>query len=413
MFQKMKALVLTADPNTLICHRGELIKTFAAKGWKVVAAAAGESERAAVFMASVGGEYRALPLARSSLNPAKDIAFAAAVEKLIRRERPDTIFAYTIKSVIYGCLMGALCRVPRRFALIPGLGYAFTPDGTWKQRLVGFASATLYRLALRFAHHVFLQNHDDEALLRERGILPEDVPSTVTLGSGVHLGEFAMRAPRPPMNGTLRCVLVTRLLESKGVRIYAEAAKILRAENRAWEFQLVGPGDPSPDGINQAEACAWTAKKILNYRGSLTDVRPPLADADVFVLPTYYREGVPRSALEALAAGRPIITTDAVGARETVELTAEGKAQRERGEPVMQGTNGFLIRPRDAAALAEALRRCAALDADAFAALSRRAREIAEERFDVRRVNTAILAAMNSSGQRESIAAAATAPTLS
>lgn len=388
----MKILILTGDAKTLIYHRGELIKSFANQGLEIVAAAAQDLEYVRDFLAEIGGRYRTVDLSRTSLNPVRDARAFFSIFRLIRREKPDYVFCYAIKSVIYGSIAAKLCRVPNRFALVPGLGYAFTPDGTWKQKFVSWASRVLYSISLRCVHKVFLQNHDDEKLLRDKKIIPSRIPTQVTLGSGVSLDEFQF-IPMTPSPGTMRCVLVSRLLRKKGIAEFAEAARLLKSRGADVEFDLVGPLDPGPDGIEAGELKSWVESELLEYHGATRDVRPFLNQAHIFVLPTYYREGVPRSTLEALATGLAIVTTDAVGSRETIKLTRSGKIERENGATVMQGENGILVRPRDAKSLAEGIQQL--LDNPVLvAAMGRASRELAEQQFDVRRVNHGILKGM-------------------
>ena len=184
---KKKILVLTGDGKTLVYHRGELLKRFAEADLEVVGGAAEDLPHVRTFFESFGGRYQVLPISRSSLNPVDDWRMIRALWTWIRAERPDHFFAYTIKSVVYGCVVARLLGVPRVFALVPGLGFAFTPDGTWKQRVVHVMSRLLYSVALRCVDAVFLQNQDDRQLLRQTGVIPERIPVHVTLGSGVQL----------------------------------------------------------------------------------------------------------------------------------------------------------------------------------------------------------------------------------
>ena len=391
----MKVLVLTADAGTLCCHRADLIRGMAATGAEIVTAAAGDSARATELMESLHGRHDPVRMARSSLSVRADLQTIADFRRLIRRERPDVLFAYTIKSVLYGCILGRLLGVPRVFALLPGLGVAFEPPRTWKQRLVSFVAHRLYRIALRCTSGIFLQNHDDEALLRSLRILPKNRPVHVVAGSGVNLWSFpAEELPKDAgADGRVRFLLVSRLLQSKGVRVFAEAARMVRQTHPQAEFHLVGPFDPNPDRVSESEVRGWVEEGVLTHHGLVSNVRAMLKSVHVFVLPTWYREGVPHSTLEALATGRAVITTDAPGARETVMLSPAGQAQRAAGEPVLDGRNGFLVRPRDATALARAMRRY--LDDPLLIQEHGRAgRHLAEEVFDVRKVNAIMLREM-------------------
>ncbi|MGK0185355.1 MAG: glycosyltransferase involved in cell wall biosynthesis [Verrucomicrobiales bacterium] len=385
-------LIIAADAKTLIYHRGALLQRLAGLGVKITAVASEKEdyEHVRQFVRKLGGDYRTVPMARTSLNPLKDLVTLVSLWKLCRSVRPDAVFSYTIKPVVYGSVAAWLAGVERIFALVPGLGYAFTPDGTAKQKIVSLATRFLYSIALRCCHLVFLQNRDDESLLREKKILSRRVPSHVTMGSGVNLDEFGF-TPVPAVEaGHLEFVLVARLLKNKGILEYVEAARRLRVEWPGLKFHIVGPSDPSPDGVSASEIESWSDGESVIYHGSIRDVCSVLQSCHVFVLPTYYREGVPRSTLEALSIGRPVITTDVVGARETITLTDRGQAARERLEPVMEGENGFLIRPKDVDALCSSMKELIQ-NPERASAMGQRGRELAESTFDVNEVNAGIV----------------------
>jgi glycosyltransferase involved in cell wall biosynthesis len=392
----MKVLVLTADANTLVYHRGDLIRDFVARGYEVVTAAAEDHPHVQKFMQNLGGRHRSIRMARASMSPARDRETIADMWRLFREEKPDALFAYTIKSVCYGCVIARLAGVRRVYALLPGLGITFVKQDTLRGKLVSWVSRILHRFALRRADVIFLQNHDDEKLLREQKVLPPHTPVQVTAGSGVNIGEFAHDDLGKDVDlaaGQVKFVLVSRLLRSKGVGVFAEAARRVKQTHPRAQFHLVGPFDPNPNRVTEEEVRSWVQEGILTHHGMVRDVAALLRQMHVFVLPTWYREGVPHAALEALAVGRPVITTDSVGARETVKLTSRGRAQRRAGEATLEGINGFLVRPRDVDAVTRAMRHL--LDhPQIIPALGEESRRLAEEIFDVRKVNAAILQAM-------------------
>ncbi len=393
----MKVLVLTADANTLVYHRGDLIRDFAAQGCELVTAAAEDYPHVREFVASLGGRHRAIRMARSKINPLKDLVTMWDLWRLFRSEKPDALFAYTIKSVVYGCVIARLAGIRRIYALLPGLGFTFVKPVTWKQKILGFISEALHRFALKRADVIFMQNHDDLKLFTDMNMLPAGVPVHVTAGSGVNMDEFAhapLENDADIAAGRIRFVLVSRLLISKGVRVFAEAARRIKQLFPHAEFHLVGPFDPNPNRVSEHEVHDWVAEGTLIHHGMVKDVAALLKTMHVFVLPTWYREGVPHATLEALATGRAVITTNSVGARECVKLTTEGETQREDGEMLMQGENGFLCQPQNVAAV-ECAMEWLLTRPDQIASMGRASHRLAAEVFDVRLVNEIILKAMH------------------
>ncbi|MBX3739287.1 MAG: glycosyltransferase family 4 protein [Candidatus Didemnitutus sp.] len=389
----MKVLLLASFDRSLVNFRGPLIRDLVAAGCKVVAAAPAESKEVPRQVEDLGARFVGVELARTGLNPWADFRTYRRLRRLIATEKPDVVLGYTIKPVIYGSLAAGSEGVARIVALITGLGTAFHSTGL-KGRTLRTVALMLYRVSLRRAHRVVVQNPDIAALfIAER--IAEKAKLTVVRGSGVDLVHFAERAvPAAPM----RFLYLGRLLRDKGLAEFATAARQVRAVCPEAECRIVGGADPNPTGISLAEVHAWQAEGILTYAGHCSDVRPELEAATVYVLPSYH-EGMPRSVLEAMAVGRAIITTDTIGCRETVRLRAGMKADAHR---VLEGENGLLVPVRDAEALAEAMLRLAR-DPSRVRAMGARSRAIAVEEFDVRKVNAAMLGAMGVGASREGL----------
>ncbi len=368
-------LILASHPASLTNFRGPLLKALVARGHNVHAGAPGlaADTDTVAKLSQMGVIPHNVPFQRTGVNPFADLWAMVALVRLMRKLRPDAVFSYTIKPVIWGTLAAHAAGVPRRYALITGLGYAFTGAPRGKRWLIQRVTRGLYARALKCASGVFFQNPDDAALFRDLGLVPTFVPITVVNGSGIDTEVFTT-APLPEM--PIKFLLIARLLGDKGIREYAAAAQNIRRTHPDIEFHLVGGTDPNPDAIPEAEVRGWYAVGDIVWHGALSDVRPAIAAAHVYVLPSY-REGTPRSVLEAMSMGRPIITTDAPGCRETV----------------VQGENGFLIAPRDAQALAAAMQRFLE-DPTMIAPMGRRSRAIAEERYDVHKVNGVMLKEM-------------------
>lgn len=397
----MKVIVLTADANTLLYHRGDLIRDLAASGCEVVTSAAEDYPHVRKFIADLGGRHEPVRMVRSRVNLIRDRETWLDMFRLFRRERPEALFAYTIKSVLYGCPIARLAGVPKVYALLPGLGFTFVKQTTLKGHLLQWVSKLMHRVALLCADVIFMQNEDDRRLFTELKLLPSGVPVHVTAGSGVNTDEF----PHVPLHedtelaagGPMRFVLVSRLLLSKGVAVFAEAARKVKTAFPEAEFHLVGPFDPNPNRVDEAQVEGWVEEGLLTYHGMVRDVAALLKKMHVFVLPTWYREGVPHATLEALAMGRVIITTDSVGARECVRLGAEGRADKAAGADLISGENGFLTRPQSVEAVAEAMTRCLQ-SRPGLASMGAASRALAEEVFDVRIVNDTLLHAMGLKG---------------
>lgn len=371
----MKTFLLIASfPDSLIKFRGALLQALLAKGLSVHVAAPDLLDAGAVCdeLTAMGVQVHEVDLRRTGTNPVADLGTMLELRRLMRRIRPDFVLSYTIKPVIYGSLAGWLARVPRRFALVTGLGYAFTGEASGKRGLLRKLVQRLYRFSLSKTHKVFFQNPDDQALFREWGLLGEHIPSCVVNGSGVNVADYAT-APLPEKPSFL---LIARLLGDKGVREYARAALKVKARYPDVRFSLVGWIDDNPDAIGQHELDEWVATGTLVFLGKLADVRPAIADSSVYVLPSY-REGTPRTVLEAMAMGRPVITTDAPGCRETV----------------VDGENGFLVQVKSVDELATAMLRFIE-HPDLAAVMGRCSRRIAEEKYDVHKVNKNMLEEM-------------------
>ncbi|NMG16643.1 glycosyltransferase family 4 protein [Aromatoleum bremense] len=372
----MTFLLIAGFPDSLLHFRGPLLDALQARGLQVHVAApdlaSGSSLRQ--NLECRGLVVHDIPLRRAGMNPFADLTTLAHLWRLMRRIRPDHVLGYTIKPVIYGSLAAWLAGVPRRFALVTGLGYAFQgqDDGGDRRGRLRTLVQGLYGLALGRTHKVFFQNPDDEALFRTRGILAPRAPSCVVNGSGVDVAQYG----RAPLPHTPRFLLIARLLGDKGVREYVEAARRVRARHPEAMFSLVGWIDENPDAIAQQELDQWVGEGTVGFLGRLGDVRPAIADCSVYVLPSY-REGTPRTVLEAMAMGRPIITTDAPGCRETV----------------VDGDNGFLVPVKAVEELAAAMLRFIE-DPVLVARMGARSRRIAEEKYDVHRVNAVMLAEM-------------------
>ncbi len=368
-----KVLVLASFAPSLVNFRGALLAEFVRLGHEVVASAPDEDVKTAKSLLDIGVKYRSIALQRTGLNPILDFRCLLSLIRLMKDVQPDILLAYTIKPVIYGSFAAKFTFVPRTFSIITGLGSTFT-KATLKGILVRPLVCFLYRMALASNSIVFFQNPDDQGLFLDSGIIRKSKETVLVNGSGVDLNFFQIS---PPVLAPPAFLLIARLIKEKGIVQYAAAARILKQRYPGAVFRLVGPFDSNPSALRKDEVEKWERGGYIEYLGIADDVRPHIAAASVYVLPSYYGEGIPRTVLEAMAMGRPVITTDAPGCRETV----------------LHGQNGFLIPIKDVGALVDAMEHFIK-QSDLIGKMGRRSREIAVSKFDVHKVNATILNAM-------------------
>ena len=340
------------------------------------------SQGAEVVMLSPPGEFGGrfaehgirwltLPMDRASLNPLREAWTLQQLVQLLRAERPDLLHNFTVKCAVYGAIAARAAGVPAVVNAVAGMGYVFTSDHV-KARVLKPIVSALMRGTLGGGHsRVILQNPDDaDAFAASRLAPPQNI--RLIRSSGVDTSRFRPRprdataSPRP-----LRVLLAARLVWEKGIREFVDAASLLRRQGRTIEFLLAGMPDPgNPRSVARDEVEQWQRQGVLRWLGHVDDMPALLRDIDVMALPSYYREGVPKSLIEAAACGLALVTTDLPGCREVV---------------TRHGIDGMHVEPRDAASLATVL---AQLDDDRglLQRLGERAREQALSDFDERLV---------------------------
>jgi len=305
--------------------------------------------------------FRLIPLelSRSGRNPIRDLRTLAALIRLYRRERPDIVHHVALKPALYGSIAAWATGVPAMVNAFAGMGFVFISNGVFA-RLLRPVIATLFRVLLnRESSRVVVQNPDDRALFEGRiGVAARRI--VVIRGSGVDIDDFHPTAPPP---GTPVAVCVARMLWDKGIGELVAAARLLRGRGVDIRIRLVGPVDDNPASITPAQLDAWRAEGIVEIAGPSRDIAGEYARAHIAVLPSY-REGLPKSLLEAAAAGLPLVATDVPGCREVCR----------------DGETGLLVPARNAPALADALARLA-LDAELRERQGAAARRAAETEF--------------------------------
>ncbi len=367
----MTILVICCYTPSLIGFRMDMLKEFVHSGHKVIAAGNERSRDWEPILEKYGIIYHQIEVSRNGINPFTDWKTFLQIKKLIVACKPDKIFAYNAKAVIYGCLAAKLIGKTGIYALIAGLGSIFRGKGI-KNACIRQIMSMQYKFALKNISAVIFQNTDDSGDFVRQGIVKQEQVRIVN-GSGVNCEHYKIT----PLPATVCFVMVARLLKDKGIIEYLNACRVLKKSYPHIRCMLVGPYDSNPSAIKPDELQPYIDDSSIEYMGSQKDVRPYISQSSVFVLPSYH-EGTPRSVLEAMAMGRPILTTDAPGCRETVQ----------------PGLNGFLVPVADYQALAEKMEYFVN-HPEIIPAMGKQSRLLAETKYDVDKVNHAIMEIMN------------------
>jgi glycosyltransferase involved in cell wall biosynthesis len=370
---KKRILIGLNSSWNLFNFRSGLIRALVLDGHEVIAAAPQDeySDR----IPALGCQYLPLAMDAKSKNPIKELLLLIRFLRLFKTTQPDIFLGYTIKPNIYGSLAARLCGV-KVINNIAGLGISFQSRTIFTRFL-----EWLYRLALSSSNQVFFQNEDDLSQFVRLALVHPDITDQLP-GSGVDLIRFpATPLPLCESSRPFRFLVISRMLWSKGIGEFVEAARRLKTQHFDVEFCLLGFLDvQNPDAISRAQMDEWVMEGSINYLGSTDNVRNEIAAADCVVLPSYYPEGIPRSLLESAAIGRPIITTDTIGCREVVK----------------PGVNGFLCQPRDTDDLAHKLEQILSLTYQQLSEMGQASRHLAEVKFDEQIVIRRYLKAINS-----------------
>lgn len=352
------AILLSHFAGYLLQFRGAVIAELARRGYRVVVFVPNPTDAIRAALAGLGAECRDMRMSRTGLNPIADVLYAHRVASMIRSENPDVVIATGIKPILYGLpaaqAAGARIRVP----LFAGLGAMFRPQSV-VQHALSLGLQPLMRRMVRSATSVVTQNIDDTTLLVERFGRFLSVPPITTAGSGIDLAHF----PCQPMPERRLVLMTSRIVPEKGVREFIGAARIVRARDPSVCFVIAGFFEAGSRGMSKNEFLADCRCAGVEYIGHVEDIRPVMAGCTVFALPSYYGEGRPRSIQEALATGRPVVTTDNVGCRDAIE----------------DGVHGCIVPIRDDHALARGI--LAALELAAQPQTPRRCRQFAEQRY--------------------------------
>lgn len=327
---KKKLLLIGPKTDAVVNFRGDLICDIKAKDYDVVVVVPEDNNKD--FFKKHGVKVRLINLKKNSLSPANAINYCKNLQRIIEDEKPDKVFSFTIKSVIFGSIAANRAGVKEIYSLICGLGMIFCSE-TLKARVLRLAGCKLYKYALKYNKKVIFQNQDDINEFVGRGLVEKKKCELVN-GSGVNLKKFAKnKIPSGPVS----FLMVSRVLKEKGVMEYFKAANIVKEKYPEAKFVYVGAIDRNKNAVNMETLRPFVREGIVEYVPETHEVEKFVAKCSVFVLPTYYREGIPRTILEALAMGRPVLTTDTPGCRETV----------------VEGENGWFVKVKRADSLAE------------------------------------------------------------
>jgi len=385
MMTQKPTLILVCNTAWGIANfRGNLIRHWVAQGKRVVAIAPPDAV-AQAKLAEQGAIFEPLALDNRGANPLQELKVVWQLIKLYRQYQPQLVVHYTIKPVIYGSWAAALARVPS-LAVVTGQGFAFLNKG-----VKAWLARNLYRLSLRFAKGVWFLNKDDYQLFTQSGLAPAS-KSAILPGEGVDTEHFSPRT-NAHKDGVVRLLLIARLLYDKGIAEFAQAGSLLKHQHddvldhhainprnheehdaiahlSAVQLQLLGPFYPqNPQAITPEVVAHWQSEGWIKYLGETSDVREHIANCDALVLPSY-AEGLPRTVLEAMSMGKPVIATDVVGCRDLV----------------VDGETGLLCEARDAEALANAIRDFLLLSPQARGAMGTAGRERVVTQFADARV---------------------------
>lgn len=375
-----KIVLIGTTASMTIQFRQDFIKLLISQNWLVYTFVCEYSEEQLKELESLGAIPVTYQMSRGGLNPLADIRSMLELKKKISKIQPNIVFSYFTKPVIYGSLAAKLAKVPKIVGMIEGLGTPFTipKDGqTTKIKLIQKAQIFLYRLAFPLLDKIIFLNPDDPIDLIEKNHIKHKKDAIKVLGAiGLNLADY----PYQPWNNTqnISFIFIARLLAEKGIFEYVEAAKLVKQKYPHVSFVVIGGLDTeNPNALKRHDLDQLISGDIIEYPGFVTNVAERIQKSAVFVLPSYYREGVPRSTQEAMAIGRPIITTDVPGCRETV----------------VDNANGFLIPKWDTKTLAEKM--IYFIDnPDQINIMGRVSHQMAKEEFDADVVNQRLLKIM-------------------
>ena len=368
----MKIVLISGHSESLINFRGNLLKAFVESGNQVTVLGPSQDRSIISDLAKIRVNYEYYPLKRNSFNPAGDLFSLVKIYRLLRKFRPDAVLSYMVKPNIYGSYAAHLAGVPKVYSLVTGLGHPFLGSGV-RFRILNFIVRRLYQFGLKENTAVFFQNQDDLTLFKDLGIVAKNKETVLVNGSGVDIDHYK---PTQLIKKPLVFLMISRLIKEKGVFEYIDAAKIIKERYPEVILRFVTRPDSNPSSIDISHYQKWKQSRVVEILDYTNDVRPYIAEASVYVLPSY-REGTPRTVLEAMSMGRPVITTDTPGCRQTV----------------IDSENGFLVPVKDVNTLVQTMERFIK-DPGLIDQMGPKGRDLAVEKYDVHKVNAIFMQTM-------------------
>ncbi len=366
----MKIAVLSSHTSSLFWFRMDMMKNFIKKGHTVIALGSEPEADWKKKFEEHSIDYRQLDIERNGMNPLKDLRTLRSLHQFMKKERPDKVFAYQAKTVVYGSIAAKINGISEIYPLIAGLGSVFRGRG-FKTGIVKAIMKIEYWVACKSSKKVFFQNQDDKNEFILNGLIKGD-KTVIINGSGVNLERFK---PTPlPQNPAF--LFIGRLIKDKGIMEYLEACKNVKAKHPKVRCMLVGPFDSNPSAIKSEELNPYIESGVIEFFGEQSDVRPFISQCSTYLLPSYH-EGTPKTVLEAMAMGRSIITSDAPGCRETV----------------INGMNGFLVKVKDVQELVNKMEYLIS-NQEVCKNMGKESLKIAKEKYDVEIINKKIMKEM-------------------
>lgn len=358
----MKILIVSAKNKTVFNFRGDLVKDMIAHGNEVYVTGPNKDYLEDVMALGVK-RFIEIPFVKDNTSVKNDLNYLKQLKKAVKDVQPDIVFSYNIKPVVYGSMAAKAGKVPHIYAMVTGLGRVYGKGGL-KNKILRLITKMLYKRAFKACDKVIFQNSDDVEDLVKDDYLPKDKTAIVN-GSGVNLDRFKKsEIPEAPV-----FLMVSRIIKEKGVLEFCEAARELKKSHPEAKCILLGAFDSSIGALKPEDIQDYIDDGSIEHPGEVKDPVAFYEKASVFVLPSYYREGLPRTILEALACGRPVITTNWTGCREAIE----------------DGVNGYLVPAKNSKALTEKMSELC--DRNKVVVMGNAAYNICKEKYEVGIIN--------------------------